>query len=164
MSGFRLSQWESALKCSISRPTLVHAEASPQASDPFVLVPDQGGVVPVVEPGSFRNNDLGKKRVVIIDSGASNNTLNDKRARKTLNRFICNSAFELEFDTANGPAKADEGVRVQMGFWDVPADYVCMEHSPELRSMGECCIRCMPLLVFTMIILAKCTGRSPNSR
>ena len=80
--------------------------------------------------------------MVIIDTGASNNTLNAKKAKKNLSKFVEDTAFELEFDTANGTSTADAGMRVRVGAWDANCDYVLMDDSLELISVGErtmCC-------------------------
>ena len=90
-------------------------------------------------------------RTFIIDSGTSANVMQDKIAKDTVRQFIRRTEFELEFDTANSTVTADTGVRAIVGKWDMPSDYIIMEDSPELISMGE---RCM-LQGFTHVWVSK---------
>ena len=51
--------------------------------------------------------------------------------------FRSETEFTQEYDTANGISESSAGIRVQIGTWDGPCEWLMMEDSPDLLSVGE---------------------------
>ena len=81
---------------------------------------------------------LGNSRLYIIDTGASLDVSNSKKAKKPLLKFIRRKATVVEMGTANGTADPDTGIRMSIAAWDIQTDHTLMS-SPELLSVGERC-------------------------
>jgi hypothetical protein len=92
-----------------------------------------------VSSQTFKNKYLGK-RLVIIDTGSSSNANNSKLVKQSPDRFIQETEFKQEYDTANGISETSAGIRVQIGTWDGPCEWLMMEDSPDLLSVGERCM------------------------
>ena len=126
---------------SVIRPEQIQLPKYPKwVGAPAYVKDSKDSPTPVVDPETSKNDYVGtKKRVFVIDTGSSNNTLKERVAQRTISEFVRSTKFELEFDTANDTAKTSEGARVQIGYWTTPSDFVLMKHSPELLSVGEHC-------------------------
>lgn len=127
----------------------------PKWSRRSVVQPLMHGKVDIVGPNRFASKYVGnKKRIIIIDSGSSTNVLSEDVAEQTLSRFIGDIDVDMELETANDVTSTSSGIRLQIAQWDMPTDYVLLDSSPELISMGE---RTM-LAGFTFIWVA---GKQP---
>ena len=110
----------------------------PKWSRRSVVQPLMHGKVDIVGPNRFASKYVGnKKRIIIIDSGSSTNVLSEDVAEQTLSRFIGDIDVDMELETANDVTSTSRGVRLQIAPWDMPTDYVLLDSSPELISMGE---------------------------
>ena len=73
----------------------------------------------------------------IIDSGASSDV---RGYPATLDNFLRKMLRPASYDTASVAVHVNEGIRIQMAPWDVVADAVLMEGSPNLISTGRRCL------------------------
>ena len=81
------------------------------------------------------------QKYFVIDTGASSNVLHEVQAEATLPDYTCDTTIAMEFDTPGGEACASRGVRVQVGHWDQPSDYILMPDTADpLISVGERCM------------------------
>ena len=83
----------------------------------------------------------GRKHFYVLDSGTTVNTENGMTKQGTgLPHFIRRTIRSLGLDSANGNIKAERISRGRIAFWDVEADFIPLENSPRLLSMGERCV------------------------
>ena len=132
----KAGEWSQNIGKHIRRATISNDD--PKWSRTSVVQPLMHGKVDIVGPNRFVSKYVGnKKRIIIIDSGSSTNVLSEDVAEQTLSRFIGDIDVDIELDTANDVTSASRGVRLQIAQWDMPTDYVLLDSSPELISMGE---------------------------
>ena len=81
-----------------------------------------------------------KGQMFIIDSGASSNVLPRARVEEGLADKIGDTLRQLSFETANSRVTCSQGIRAQVAPWDTTAEWICMENTPELISLGERCM------------------------
>ena len=72
----------------------------------------------------------------IIDTGSDFDVFNKKRSAP-LKGFVRKMANVVTFDTAGGERDASDGLRLQVGWWDRPSDYLLLKDSPNLQSAGS---------------------------
>ena len=134
-----LAHWEHLLHADLHRPD--HVQFCP--SDELRKGPASnmlGPHAPVVEPDLFKRRYCkGKRRVFLVDSGASHNTLKDQQARTAFEQWIVDLPDAVTLETANKDVGAYQGIKARVAAWDVPAEYLLVNESPELISLGERC-------------------------
>ena len=135
-----LTYWNYVLNADLQRPENIRfcPGGIPRTGPMANLL---GPCCPTVEPDTFVSRYCRtKRRVFLIDSGASNNTLKDRDACSTLQNWLVGLPDTVTFKTANKSVKTHQGVKVKVAEWDMPAEYLLVGQSAELISLGERCM------------------------
>ena len=73
----------------------------------------------------------------MIDTGASSDVCGTKPTEEFFEEYIRPTYKKMDFSTASQKEVFSEnGVRMQMAHWDVPADVVLVDDAPHLASLG----------------------------
>ena len=129
---------EAGLVLVCERPTRVNTENKSANSTERLVAPKKSETEPpVCTPEMF---GVDADRVLIIDSGSTANVLNKDKVKARNKELLRPTVHRLTFDTANSQTCVNRGLRARVGEWDCEADYVLMDDSPELLSLGERCM------------------------
>ena len=119
----------------VERPAFIEPDLSGEAR-PSRLRPKRGETgIPIFDFLMYGS----KPPVILIDSGATYDTLSEASASQTVSWFSRRLDKPIDFDTCGGPYTSTHGAKCHIAPWDMVSEFVFMD-SPDLISMGQRCL------------------------